>query len=356
VCRHQHIIPNDQYYFGKEDPMRCVYKTIAILIALSALPVHAVRTNGVDPEEKYIELGQEERFAAVGSVTHGAHMGTGTLIAPNIVLTSGHLFRSLLEDIEWGDDQDLKPITMPISGSHVQFQPEYNPLEDHVKYEVEAVVFDPYYMANLKLGLRDQHCFDYALLKLKTEVPSITPIPLFDIGVGMPIDGIFVGFGAGNTRENPRYVKRGALNSIQYHQDFSLFSALYYTPLAEGQKLSGFSSKIRDTNEGNRVWHGSQKPYGIGQAGDSGGPLLIKCQEKDMIIGVVVGGAHSPGGGKTKEIPDIKELDQDPFDPIKYYGNYRTYFSSIAYYFPEGGGFVRSSMLDQMQKAAAAAY
>ena len=127
--------------------------------------------------------------------------------------------------------------------------------------------------------------------------------------------------------------KRGALQSINEEKD--CFNALYFQPLEEGKIMRGYSRKVQDTNNGNALWHRSKLPYGIGEHGDSGGPLITYVQERGnnipYVIGVVSGGvlANENPNSKVNYVEPPEIADNEP--PASMYGKYKSVFAPTVF-------------------------
>ncbi len=207
-----------------------------VLVVLLAHPAVAIVTRHDRDEARYVELGA--RFPAAVTVLPD---GSGVLIAPDWVLTAGHVARG-------------------VSGRSPRAE------IDGREYEVARIFVHPKW--------RDMGPHDVGLMQLKQPAQDVTPAVLYagDDEVGQVVT--FVGRGdTGTGLTGPRSAdgkKRGATNTVDSVDDDWIFF---------------------DFDEGDEA----TDLEGVSGPGDSGGPALLAKDGKLYTLGVSV---FSDGRGK----------------------------------------------------------
>ncbi|HUX79232.1 MAG TPA: hypothetical protein VMW10_05755 [Alphaproteobacteria bacterium] len=343
-----------------------VFISIFSLISQS----YAVRTNGKDADEKYTELAEDSQLSAVGYVVRhkkeeekDVSQFTATLVEENIAITAAHCFSDLFPKDKGQLTQS--PITMELDDTYMCFdrQISWKKVDDLFNgnsdpsgsfYRIKAVTLHPDYIADV-IEYGGNTCRnDVAFLSLE-ETPFfrslfyIKPIPLLDHAVGEPVTGTFLGYGKGDTGISQ---KRAASQSVDLKYYQPIYYAPFFEPLEKGEQAIGFTSHIRQRNEGNKYWHTSGLPYGIGEPGDSGGPLLTKVRRDGKFVpciyGIISGGGKNYTERKTNiEIQD--EIDQ-MLPATEMYGKYHSSFSSLIYNC--AGGVLINSMIKELLETA----
>jgi secreted trypsin-like serine protease len=236
------------------------------------------------PVSAYNELALKPEFAATGYVYHPSvgFWHTGTLVAPNIVLTSAHAF-----------DPDMTGIvTRPVR--EVVFGFHHQPLTGKT-YRVSHVI--PHMFWPLKAP---QH--DVALLYLEEPVEDVTPARittkkphgLTGVSVGYGIQGD--GLGNELVGANQRLASEVQIDYVG-PEDGHLLDYLGLAP----EFAEEVGTTIRadfDHPDGSTNTYGGQYPLNLegGTAtGDSGGPLFIQDEQGWAVAGVLFGGFNPYG-------------------------------------------------------------
>lgn len=214
----------------------------AVLLLWSAPGVSIIRRHDRD-DARYIELGA--KFPVVTSVHPGA---AGTLIAPQWILTAGHVGDGL------GRRSALRP--MMFTGK---------------EYELERIYVHPC----LEWG---SPVHDLALLKLRRPVEGVTPVPIYrgadEAGRLATLVGRgFAGTGAAGAVPQEQWDKqwRAGTNRIDRADGFVVEMAFDAPP-------------------------GGTELEGLGGPGDSGGPVFVEADGQLYLAAISSTLSHKGGG------------------------------------------------------------
>ncbi len=217
------------------------------------------------PKERYTE--KAKQFPAVGSVVG---MFTGTLVAPEWVLTCAH------------GAEIIDRIASSESRRTVRLAEK--------EYGIASVVLHPDRgkkpnRAGQTRGRKEQTKHDIALIRLADPVTNVEPLGLYTGGSEVGVEAAFVGCGSwisdgrvGVSLSNARRLKRGELhagtNRIDRIDAFGLLVMTFDAPEDDATNLE----------------------IGVGP-GDSGGPMLIQEHGKWKVAGVAAAGDIEPSEG-----------------------------------------------------------
>ena len=146
---------------------------VALFGILASTVFHPVSTLGVTmrddrPESDYLDLALQAEYAAVGALaSNGPYSGSGTLIAPDWVLTGAH---NLVL---------ASSVTFTINGTSY--------------VSTEFFRHPNYQLANSLAG------YDFGLVHLSSPVSGVSPAALYDGSAELAQMAVFVGYGFGGT-------------------------------------------------------------------------------------------------------------------------------------------------------------
>lgn len=224
-------------------------------------------------------------FPAVGQVAGG---GTGTLVAPNKVLTAAHVVAN--DDPNEGAIGVIRP---EIYTEGVKLGSDVGSPTHHVT--VSEIQIHPSWLN----GNEFRRAYDVAILTLSTSITDVAPMSVSsDNPVGEM--GTLVGYGGhgvGTTVDlsnDASYdnVRRAAKNMIDHLEPLNSSD----TEIA-GTLQVDFDSPSGDHNTLQTVYGHSSNATpvaleGITAPGDSGGPLLIESNGQYQIVGIVSSGGN----------------------------------------------------------------
>lgn len=320
---------------------KLVFSTAICSFVMSS-SLEAIRSNGINTDKEYITFADEiEESPAVGFVitkfnTPNVGYLTGALTEKTTVITAAHGFNYLLDEyrLKGEDTRLIQPfrdylkcktsliaepydekyqeklqafysipvpqIVLPLKDVRVGFKKKVSLLPGDL-YSSVSVTINPHYVESyFKKDGRDA-IYDYAFLTLNSEPTDIKPIPLLEVARGKPTIGTFIGFGRGEFGgEGP--VRRAAFipdldmcYAFQRNSPLSMVCSQFFEPLP-AEKINDFLCGFGDDYDlaiRNQRWNKAKAPYGIGQEGDSGGPLLVNTGgEGRRIVGLVRGGGE----------------------------------------------------------------
>lgn len=211
------------------------------------------------PASSYVALGASADYASVGSfVNGGAYTGSGVLIAPDWVLTAGHLLLS-------GSS------TFTIGGT------TYTSSQQFVNPGWNGDVF---------------HGSDFGLVHLSSPVSSVTPVAVYSGASEFGQVGTFVGYGFGGTgltgwQAGSGASKRGFQNMID--GDFGNPSLVYG---------SDFDNPNSTADNG----FGDATPLpleGCVAPGDSGGGVFLTIGSQVYLAGIISFVASTDGNNNS---------------------------------------------------------
>jgi Trypsin len=183
------------------------WSAILAAVGLAVVPPALASTIRDDtPDSDYTSLGAEARYAASGYVVANTEFGSGTLIAPDWILTAAHVVvGSSASEVTFGQgaaDSIINNVLQPGPDS------------------VASVVIESGYDGN---GPAQGN--DLALLQLSSPITQIVPALFYNASLGTPIGQVGTSVGYGKTGTGltgatlPAGTRRGIQNSIDAFGD-----------------------------------------------------------------------------------------------------------------------------------------
>lgn len=256
--------------------IRCIGASVMLTVGCVASGANAIVINNVAGALFARSYGAT--FDAVVQVNFGSGFGSGTLIAPDLVLTAKHVV----------DGISVASIRIHVGDNDRAGSTIYTAASVYVAPDIRGTMLDG---------------SDFALVRLTTTVPGIAPLRLIDItGPAVGRVGTMVGYGfkgvgsTGATGDNGDrwagdnvidYYGAATNNSGLVANTSNIFSTDFDDGTSANNKLGYLgSSSVRLPNEATTA------------NGDSGGPLIIYQNGEPVIIGVLTDGttANSPYG------------------------------------------------------------
>lgn len=221
-------------------------KIILIAISSTIFTLDIVRRHD-QSDEKYIALGEE--FPAVCKV--GINGGDGTLVGSKWIITAAHVAEGMY--------------TRTQGNLKVYF-------DDGQVVEVEEVYVHPEYDG--------PSGHDIALLKLVSNVEDISPLPLNRSILEEAKEIIIVGHGYAKAGDETEWITDGKLRAATNRVD-----RIYKTMLTFDFDTPGDPS--------------TTELEGTAGPGDSGGPMILRSQNGDLVIGISSAGEDGDNGPAT---------------------------------------------------------
>ncbi len=229
-----------------------------LLVACTAIPARQA-LGGIMlasvPEASYINFSNQSQFDAIGTFSPGA---SGTLIAPNWVLTAGHLGVNVNNFRVRGTGQS---------------------------YAVAEVVQHPTFIVNnqnINLG------YDIQLVRLVENVPNVTPASIYrgnlEAGATIAITGFGLG-GFGDTGESLSAIQRAGTNTVDV-------VASFVNGAQNAILVADFDSEFGATHNTLAAFGSSSTPLSLEYhlaTGDSGGGIFIFENGQWYLAGVSSG-------------------------------------------------------------------
>ncbi len=220
---------------------------LAALLLAPVRPTSAITRRDDRADSLYTALASN--YAAVGTVlANGSSFGTGTLIAPNYVLTAAHVIR------------DYSVITFTLNG---------------VTYEGAWGIPNPTWQNSTMFD------WDIAVFRLKTPVVGVAPSPIYTNTDELTRTAALVGYGMAGTGTTGAVLSQGTKRACQNVLDAYGTGWGYTTQMLVADFDNG-------TPEKNRT--GSRTPLdleGLVGPGDSGGPVYVDVGGVSYVAGVI---------------------------------------------------------------------
>jgi secreted trypsin-like serine protease len=233
--------------------MAALLIVLGLASAASAITIRDDRT-----QSQYLNLASQAIYGSVGRIdettSSSAYIGSGTLIAPNWVLTAGHMVSG------------ATGLKFTVGGS---------------TYSASSWVYHPLWNGNLSLG------YDIGLAQLSTSVTNINPATRYTGSSELGKTGTMVGYGMTGTGKTGATTfdgkKRAAQNVIDgtYNSTGRILAVDFDNPKNKRDNVYGSSTPLN--------------LEGLIAPGDSGGGLFINSASGPLLAGVTSFGAAWDG-------------------------------------------------------------
>jgi hypothetical protein len=229
-----------------------------LVIVVLASTASAITIRDDKSQSLYLNLGSQAIYGSVGRIDEkagtSAYIGSGTLIAPNWVLTAGHMV------------SDATGLKFTVGGN---------------TYTGSSWVYNPLWNGNVALG------YDIGLVQLSTAVTNVKPANRYTGSSELGKVGTMVGYGMPGTGVTGATTfdgkKRAAQNVIDgtYNSNGRILAVDFDNPKNKRDNVYGSATPLN--------------LEGLIASGDSGGALFIDSATGPLLAGVTSFGAAWDG-------------------------------------------------------------
>lgn len=325
---------------------------LALLLATTNIaPLYAVQVTSQEDDDEALRRGRTAKNVCYISGYFGKDSSgkplplcgaTGALIAPDILITAGHVVYDGLDDLVEDMDTEVDVKTQaqktidalkegkPVAFSGlVTFSPNVREeLSLASSIEIDSVIMHPLYDFD-----DGDVATDLAFVKLKKPVEGITPLALYQEGIinplgiheendtdlSMLIRGKFSGYG---TDISGRIGKKRTVSQLCFLKgDENYLSIDAYIPSTQGESNVEIGETQRSFHDALYKMKQDGEKYGFLHKGDSGGPLTIISDGKEFLIGLESLGAsmgsHDQGAIETfQEVQKLSRVYESHLCPL----------------------------------------